>query len=215
MSTEIKSKREQLADAIEANGGYISGYRDGFAIQFNVALYWANLDKDHIYKRVVEGYGEVPMSPLLEWDANEIWSQVQEEMYDRLNDDDAQRSYSRATAVAYGLTHDENYFDVTFELHGRGGKHLVVESFEGIKLNRSCRDFVSDLRDDDGTEFNEVWCNNLLAMLGEWGGMFTQKKASDEMEYLAAYRMHQRLEEFHDVVLKHDLESEIALSEGG
>lgn len=215
MSTGTIPKRELLADAIEANGGYISGYRDRFAIAFNVALYWANLDKDHIYGRMVKAYGEVPMSPLLKWDANEVWAQIQEEMYDRLNDDCAHRSYSRATAVAYGLTHDENYFDVTFELHGRSGKHLVVASFEGVKLNRSCRDFVSDLRDDDGTEFSEFWCNNLLAMLGEWDEMFTQKSASDEMEYLAADRMHQELEEFHDVVLKHDLESEIRLSEGG
>lgn len=207
-------KRLELAAAIEANRGYSSGYHDRFVLSWNVALYWVNLDKDHIYERVLKDHGNVPMSRKLDWNPDEMWNIVQEEMYDRLNDDDGNRTYSPDTAAKYGLTLDENYFEVNFELHGRSGKHLVVTKFEGVSLKRSARDFVDALRDDaEWEEFSEEWCTNLLAMIDEWDSIFTQKNASDQMEDIAAARMHIVLEEIDDAEKAREMRREVQMSE--
>ncbi len=171
--------RLMLADKIESNGGYSSGYHDRFAIEYPVGLYYADLDKDHIYKLMCEDQGYLPPITGLEWDENKIWEIVQEQMYYSLNDDDGNRTYSPATAKKYGLPmhrfprkfkrkstecaycpakkegwildepFDCEYFDVRFELHGRSGKHLVVTEFEGHDLKMRSEDLAEQIRKHD------------------------------------------------------------------
>jgi len=90
--------------------------------------------------------------------------------------------------------------DVKFSLAGRGGKHLVVRQFEGVKLNMSAKDLASDIREGGdngyyGTKYTNQWCVRLLAMMEEWEKCFTPEIASKEVEFQAAYRMHVELGE--------------------
>jgi len=96
--------RELLAQAIEKNGGYSRGYHERFALAFTVGLYYANIDREHIYKKAVQEFG--PLAPLtygIEWDENDEWQSAQESMACGLNDDDGNRTYSPDTAARYGL----------------------------------------------------------------------------------------------------------------
>lgn len=83
------------------------------------------------------------------------------------------------------------YFDVKFELQGRGGKHLVVAEFDGVSLKENSKTLAEDIRNDDCGDYPNKWCRKLLAMMDEWDRSFTSKNASSEMEYLAADRMYQ------------------------
>jgi hypothetical protein len=92
------------------------------------------------------------------------------------------------------------YFDVTFALYGRGGKHLCVTQFEGVPLDSSDYSFEDKLRASPGDDayvprMTNLWCRKLLAMIEEWDVCFTEKNASAEMDCLAVYRMEQRVEE--------------------
>jgi len=99
-----------------------------------------------------------------------------------------------------------DYYAVKFGLHGRGGKHLCVESFEGRDLGMSSDDLIGQLLDEDGTYYHcipNAWCQKLLAMIQEWKVMFTPKAASDELEYQAAYRLSEEFASLvHDSGLK-------------
>ena len=213
-----------LADKIEANAGYSSGYHDHFAIEYSVGLWNVDLGKDHIFEVACEEHGAVPPLTGLEWDENQVYYMAQERMCQGLNDDDGQRSYSPKTAIKYGLPYHRfplkyvrksnecayypakkggwiledpyccEYFDVTFGLYGRGGKHLCVEEFEGHKLNRRNEDLVEELRTPcawDQGGYSNKWCVKLLAMMEEWETLFTTQNASKEMEYQVAFYMHQ------------------------
>lgn len=238
--------RHLLADAIERNGGYSSGYHDRFPLEWTVGLHYADLDRDHIFKRVLKDFDSTLRMPDdFEWDPDRIWQWVQEDMYEGLNDDMSRQTYGPETAKRYGLPFErfpkayrrkkdsdtayfqskkpgwllENpypciYFKVNFELHGRGGKHLVVTDFEGHRLEgRNSEDWAAIIRNDDDGSFSNVWCRNLLAMIGEWDGMFTSKNASDEMEYLAADRMYLELVDIEEADSKFAESQETRLAE--
>lgn len=217
--------RHMLADAIENNGGYSRGYHGRWALSYEVGLYYANLDKDHIYEVMCKEHGYLPPPTSLEWDEQQQWEGGQESMCYGLNDDDGNRTYGPDTAKRYSLPwerfprryvrddpsdstrypsakpgwklvnpwEDIIYFDVTFGLAGRGGKHLVVEEFEGHRLDMSANDLAERIRDDDAGNYSNRWCTYLLAMMGEWDAMFTSKIASAELEYQAAFRMYSEL----------------------
>lgn len=100
------------------------------------------------------------------------------------------------------------YFDVQFELHGRGGKHLVVESFEGVRLRGATSEHLAELIEEEGHDaFSNEWCRYLLAMMEEWEQCFTSKKASDEMEYQAAWQVARVARVFIDEAEKEQIEA--------
>lgn len=84
-------------------------------------------------------------------------------------------------------------YSVEFGLHGRGGKHLCIESFEGVRLNMSACELSDAIRNDDSGDYSNKWCQRLLCMLVEWEQCFTAKAASAELEYLCADQLAQRL----------------------
>lgn len=215
--------RHMLADAIESNCGYSRGYWDRWAISYEVGLYYADLDLDNIYQVMLKEHGYLPPPTSIEWDEQQVWNTVQEMMVWGLNDDDTNRTYSPDTAKRYGLGYyrypqkykrrtnecafypakkegwirDDpyicEYFDVKFGLAGRCGKHLVVEEFEGRSLAVSADALAEDIRDDDCGNYSNHWCVRLLAMMDEWESIFTSRNASKEMEYQAAFLLHQEL----------------------
>lgn len=77
-----------------------------------------------------------------------------------------------------------------FEFHGRGGGHLCVVSFEGRTVD--AYDFAEGVVDD---EYEEWWCQKLLAMIDEWDQCFTREAVHQEAAYQTAARIHTILEE--------------------
>jgi len=86
-------------------------------------------------------------------------------------------------------------YTVEFSLYGRCGKHLCVESFEGVSLRISSDDLADAIRNDDNGSYPNKWCKRLLAMLTEWEQYFTSSNASAELEYLCADQLAQRLQD--------------------
>lgn len=82
------------------------------------------------------------------------------------------------------------FFEVTFGLYGRGGKHLCVTEFEGKSLdNISADDLADAIENDDSGDYPNRWCRSLYAAMLDWGQTFTERNASAEMEYLAAMQL--------------------------
>lgn len=80
-------------------------------------------------------------------------------------------------------------FNVEFEFHGRGGKHLCPTDFEGNSLELSSEDLAEAIRDgamDQG--YSNQWCQKLLAFIHECDLMFTSKAASEEFNYMLLFR---------------------------
>lgn len=224
--------RKLLATAISRNAGY-NDRHSRWPLEFNVALDYVDLDRDHIEALAVQDHGVTKEQvdatrALVEWDQEGEWTDIQSHMHDGLNDDDGNRTYSPTTAVRYGLPYFNQrvnykrrttecayfpaklpgwtvnpytckYFNVDFALVGRGGKHLVVEEFEGITLRGWTADDLADaLLSDEQCHyhrFTNKWCQKLLAMVGDWTEHFTPRAASAEMEYRAADRYAQQVNE--------------------
>lgn len=170
--------------------------------------------------------------PLLKWNPDHVWTSVQEQMSSGLNDNDGNRTYSPTTAARYGLPHDRfpqiykrrtdecayypakkegwirespytcKMYRAEFSLAGRGGKHLVVDEFDGKTLRGWNSDELAEtLLNDEECHyhgFTNAWCQGLLAMMQEWDACFTSRIASNEMEYLAADRYAQEVREVLD-----------------
>lgn len=211
--------REILANKVEENGGYGS-WNASYAIEYDVSLRHADADVDSVYAYACQKIGTLSPITGLVWAAYQEWGFAQEQMYCALNDDEAYRTYSPLAAARYGLPYHrfprrykrktdecayypaelpgwildkpfENLtFDVTFELAGRGGKHLVIREFEGHSLCISNRDLVQQIRAGQDTPYTNRWCTKLLVMMEEWEQVFTSKNASDEIMYQLAYRLH-------------------------
>lgn len=203
--------RKLLAKKVRDNSGYSS--RDGsFPIEYEVGLYDADLDLDHLLEKAIE-QGEVTREEIedeavmahleAEYHPERLWRWAQEEMCWGLNNNDGLRSYGPETAARYGLPagrkklafrkdeqcyypfkaledgrqvvttgYKEIFFEVEFGLYGRGGKHLVVECFEDVKLRGYSAERLAEAITEDGSSFANEWCQQLLAMMEEWERMF-------------------------------------------
>ncbi len=84
-------------------------------------------------------------------------------------------------------------YSVKFGLYGRGGKHLCIESFEGVRLDMSADQLADAIRNDEDGTYSNKWCQRLLCMVVEWEKCFTSKLASAELEYQCADQLAQRL----------------------
>ena len=98
-------------------------------------------------------------------------------------------------------------FNVTFELSGRGGKHICVTEFEGQSLCGDREDLLQAIREGDGGEvfglthrhtYSNQWCVKLLAMMDEWDKMFNSTAADEEGEYLATEDLQRELDEYYE-----------------
>jgi hypothetical protein len=89
-------------------------------------------------------------------------------------------------------------FDVSWEFHGRGGKHLCLTEFEGKPLNNCSEDLAESILQDDSGEYSNQWCQKLVAFIHECDLCFTHENVEKEWEYQAAYRLAQELLEAHE-----------------
>ncbi|WP_454735418.1 hypothetical protein [Cupriavidus necator] len=224
--------RKLLAEAISRNAGYSSNRHDRWPLEFPVGLYYADLDRDNIEQLAVSEHGLTMQQietarPLVKWNPEYVWTDVQGQMAEGLNDNDGNRTYSPKTAVRYGLPHDRfpqrykrrtnecayypakkegwvrespytcKMYRAEFSLAGRGGKHLVVDEFDGKTLRGwSADDLAETLLNNEECHyhgFTNQFCQGLLAMLDEWTQCFTSRITSNEMEFLAADQYAQRV----------------------
>jgi len=87
--------------------------------------------------------------------------------------------------------------DVKFEFMGRSGGHLCVTEFEGRKL----ADFLDYNLYEEGDpydDYEEHWCQKLLAMIDEWDQCFTSEAVNKEAAYLTAWEINSKLEDTDD-----------------
>lgn len=216
--------RKLLADVVEANGGYSRFLDSDFPLSWEVPIWDITTDFDKVFPKALtmlsEDFGidtlsipDTVMKELQEEWVEEaedamFFNSVVEDMQSSVKHDDTYKALRPEIAKRYGLSGDD-YYEVRFEFHGRGGKHLVVHSFEGVKLEGvSSKDMTEALRSEDESYTNQ-WCQKLLAMTQEWDLCFTSNNASEEWNYQAAYRLSRMLSDAHEAAEKHALQSEI------
>lgn len=120
----MNTYRKLLADAIESNCGYSSGYHERYALAWNVKIGsgvpdWGTRDfKDSVIERMKENFGgdvaaltEDQLAKFGEdWDEqdsqNRVWEWVMEDMQSGVTEDDTYRTWSPAVERRYGFGHD-------------------------------------------------------------------------------------------------------------
>ncbi len=206
-----KAKVDYLTDI----GGYYS--RDGsYPLEFNVAAY-ADLDFDTLWKLLLqERQTEYPEGTtaraLFEFAARKAYADCSEHLWSWAVED-AQRNLFEGDA--YTTLWDGTSLDVKFGLYGRSGKHLCIESFEGITLRGLNPDSLGELlMCQNGPGGEDVLDSPRLKKGFEWqipGERvdllyryvrqceidFTSSKAEAEVEYQAAYHLGQRADELY------------------
>lgn len=94
--------RELLARAIEQNGGYSRHY-ESFALSFVVGLYYADLSAKHLYTVAKKEHAQLPpLTPAIDWNADDECEWCQSVMSDSLRTD-CYKTYSNETAKRFGL----------------------------------------------------------------------------------------------------------------
>lgn len=189
-------------------GGYGSRY-GRFPIEFNVGAYNTNFEFDHLWKTYYEEMtpSELKHDPeacalyyrlamrLHKEHEDHLWEWGQEDACRNLQDGDTYRMLWDGTDV-----------DVELELHGRSGKHLVIQYFEGTTFEgQSPEDLEEWLMEQTLADGEEVSTHTRLQRGAEWSVSakkldklyryirqcevdFTTEKASAEVEYQGAFQ---------------------------
>lgn len=102
--------RKLLIEKLEENGGYHARY-DSYAIEYEVGLYYADTDIDHLAKVAADEHGlDLKLFELvrddIEWDDDQQWSWAQETMAWQLDDSDCYATYGADTAKMFGLPYE-------------------------------------------------------------------------------------------------------------
>ena len=126
--------RQARVDYICRIGGYFN--RDGrWPIEFNVAADRCDFDFEHIWEKYSKEFVPEECKDLArqkyEECRDDLWQWGLEEAVRSLHDDDG-----------YRMLRDGTELEVTLELQGRGGKHLVITKFEGRSLCRIEEDLL-------------------------------------------------------------------------
>lgn len=196
--------RELLADAIRRNGGY----SNEAALEWSVPVYPYFTARQVAAYMVKMGYF-VSLADLMmqypRWE--EIyqgfkvpWERLLEDMREGL-DGDCYRTMSPDTAKKHGREYKgpgaDSGFEVEFEFHGRGGKHLCVTKFEGVDLDMSSEVVIQRLTDPDENDYyrySNQWCRDLLAMITEWNHCFRREAVESEALHHTAFYFYDHLE---------------------
>lgn len=202
--------RVAKARYICAVGGYSRSLDGRWPIEFCVGAWQADTDFNHLWEKYSGEY--IPESAkatpehtaayyqlamrLHKQHENDIWDWGQEDAARSLNDGDW-----------YRMLWDGTMLDVTLELHGRGGKHLVIADFEGNVFTGMSDDELYEglMRQVQINGFGETWEKDRLCSGYEWSDWtdkqvntlyryvrqcevdFTIEKASAEVEYQGAF----------------------------
>ena len=204
-----KSRRAKV-DYLTSIGGYYADRWAKFPIEFQVGTYHADLDFDSVWERLndsAQGYWDIAefRPDLMRFCAqeahrrldssrdNSLWSMAIDDARNSLMDTDAYCTLWDGTPVS-----------PTFNLYGRGGKHLCLEEVAGITLKGLSEEELEEMlmlqtHVNNGDETSE---RNTLLKDHEWAVStealdklyryvrqceidFTSVKASREVEYQA------------------------------
>lgn len=194
--------REVLAQTVSKNGGYGS-----YALEWNVSCPFSVEDFQHYISekhfsehiRTLKTakdkkiFAEAVKIAAKEWNTDKhkqnVWDWVTEDMARSFEDDDGMRALSPEIAAKWSVS-DDKYFDVKWEFHGRGGKHLVLASFEGYTLSNT---FADDLT-DDGENFPNSLVSSLIAFIEEYDKVLDRKNVEAEFEYQVCFMAAQSIE---------------------
>lgn len=210
---KIKCPYKYPARSREAKVNYICGIggysnRDGrWPIEFNVALYDVDFDFDHLWKKYHAEMtpDELKHDPelcslyyrlaqrLYEDNKDFLWEWGQEDAGRNLTDCDTYKQLWDGTEV-----------DVEFSLRGRCGKHLVLDRFRSLSLDKMDEEELRTMLTEQSTRSDTYVYANRLLRGAEWTYSnefvdtlyryvrqcevdFTPEKASAEVEYQGAF----------------------------
>lgn len=207
--------REKLAARVEHRDGYWATSYTHYPIEFTVRYLATAGAADKVIGRLIEQGHFMNETDLMlqhplfkEWYEGDVrtdygvlndrecpsdeslyeWSQSS--LIDDLNNDEGFKTWSPKTAAKYGFGYTGPGADTPFECdlgtYGRGGKHVCVMSFQGVKLaGISVSGFVEIVRTPEpyGPRFSNVWCRQLMGMMDEWDEMLTDENATRCGEY--------------------------------
>lgn len=193
--------RNKLADRIEGHGEYCACRHAWFPLEWNVPFY-ASINSDLEVVELMVEYGHVENEadfnlrfPDFAWSdsfGQDAWGFAQERLVDDLTNDEGLSMWSPDTAKKYGFDYvgdgADRPFRTKLENYGRGGKHVVISEFEGITLRGHRADSLagSIWKENEDLQVSNKWCRQLMGMLDEWDGIFTQKNATDVGRYYMA-----------------------------
>lgn len=202
-------------------GGYYS--REGrYPIEFDVSLYLADLDAATLWTRAVENghlsddqknsavFAACFRKAHHDIRSDALWEAAQEDCARSLMDADTYRM----------LWNGKEALDVTLGLHGRGGKHLIIEEFEGLTLRGKSEEELYEtlMEQSTGNGWGDGIVDKPTLRKGyEWvissrtldtfyryvrqcAVDFTVRKAAAELEYHAAFYLVQVAEAVYDTV---------------
>ncbi len=210
--TSRRAKVDYLTDI----GGYYRRH-DTYPLEFNVAAY-ADLDFNKLWPLMLE---ECPLEfpegtskrSLLEHCALKTYAECHDHLWEWAVED-AQRTVLETDA--YSMLWDGTTLDVKLGFHGRGGKHLCIEEFEGIRLGGLNPETLGELlMTQNGPGAESVFDAPRLKKGFEWQIPtarvnllyryvrqceidFTSGKAGAEVEHNAAYHLLQRAREIYE-----------------
>jgi hypothetical protein len=117
--------------------------------------------------------------------SEQLYQESQSSLIGDLDNDEGYKTWSPKTAAKYGFDYTGPGADMPFECalgnFGRGGKHICVMSFHGVKLTGiSVSGFAEIVRTPEpyGPRFSNVWCRQLMGMMDEWDEMLTEENAT-------------------------------------
>ena len=208
-----KAKVDYLTDI----GGYYS--RDGtYPLEFSVAAY-ADLDFDTLWKllleeRQTEYPADTTKRALFEFAARKAYADCSAYLWEWAVEDAQRGLFDGDTYLM--LWDGDKPLDVKLGLHGRGGKHLCIEEFEGLTLRGKSPEDLGDLlmlqESPDGNEsvsdlprtkwgwkwsIDGKFVDLLYRYVRQCEIDFTSDKAEKEVEYQAAYHLGQRADELY------------------
>lgn len=188
-------------------GGYTRFNEGRWPISFEVGCYLADTSFERLWERLKES-GEIPQA---EEDraryylaASRVYKEHEERWFD-WGMEEAREGFLDSDTY-YMLWDGSKPMDLTWEFHGRGGKHLVLTEFEGLSLeNHSSETLAEELMsqtngrqtvDDEpklikGYEWDISFglIRKLYKFMRQCEAELTSEKASAETEYSAAFRL--------------------------
>lgn len=202
--------RKARVDYICGIGGYSS--RDGrWPIEFNVATYHVDFDFDHIWKEYSKEHipSECKGDPALMNAYHQLAKRLHKENVDYFWEwglEDARRDLDEREGDTFFQLWDGTPVEVKLELHGRGGKHLVIAEWDGRDLSKLNPE---DLHDEMLAQVNaagnfivdegrlrsrylwESWTSEQVELLYRYVRQcetdFTPKNASNQVECEGAF----------------------------
>jgi hypothetical protein len=207
MNTNRKRIRQLLAEKLRYNAGY-HGDRKHWALEWNVSI--GLVRPELVTKYLIEQHFQNELDAALqhpnllervrrELDSNYDDSHIIEQMRDGVDGGDTYRMWRPEIAARWGFEYKgkgaEKPFDVTFEFHGRQGKHLIVTNFEGFDLTIDLADMLERPQYAHDCPPSNLWCRQLCGMIEEWDLCFTHEAATNEYAYQRAFEIGSNLED--------------------